>query len=63
MEQNENAEEWMDHQRLKANECGYKEKEKSLKVHFINGISDDEMMIEIIRELTVIKETNKVMSE
>ena len=27
-EQNENAEEWMDHFRIKANECGYKEKTK-----------------------------------
>ena len=30
-EENENAEEWMDYLRIKANECGYKEKAKRFK--------------------------------
>ena len=47
----------MSHLRLKANECGYKEKDKRLKEQFINGKHNDRM-IKIIKELTMIKETN-----
>ena len=50
-EQNENAEEWMDNLRIKANNCGYKDKDIRLKEPLINDINDD-MMTEIIRELT-----------
>ena len=53
----------MGHLRLKAKECGYKEKERKLMQQIINSISDEQMMTEIIRKLTAIKETNKVTSE
>ena len=61
-EQNENAEEWMGYLRLKTSMCGYKVKGRSLKEQFFIGISDEEMMPEIIRELTTAKETSKVSS-
>ena len=35
--QNENAEEWMDHLRIKTNECECKEKDRRLKQQFINA--------------------------
>ena len=35
--------------RLKTDECDYKEKGIRPKVQFINAISDEEMMTEIIR--------------
>ena len=47
-----NVEEWMGHLRIKANECGYKERGRMLKEKIINGISDEEIMMKIIRELT-----------
>ena len=34
----ESTEEWMDHLRIKPNECNYKEHDKELKEQFINGI-------------------------
>ena len=43
--------------------CDTKEKGRWLKEQFLHGMSDEEMMIEIIRELTAIKQTNKVTSE
>ena len=48
----ESAEELMDHLIIKANKCEYKERDGSLKEQFINEINDDDMMTEIIRELT-----------
>ena len=62
-EQNENAEEWMDHLRINENECGYKEKYWRLIEQLINDIKDDEMMTELIRELTSIKKTNESTNE
>ena len=44
---------------IKANVCGYKDRDRRLKDQFINGISDKEMVTEIIRGLTTIKETKK----
>ena len=38
-QQNEYAEEWMAHLRMKENECDYKEKERSLKEQLINDIT------------------------
>ena len=53
----------MGHLRVKANECKYEERDRRLKtIQFINGINDD-MMTEIIRELSVIKKTNEKTSE
>ena len=40
--------------RMKTNESNYKEKDRRLKEQFINGIND-EMMTEIIGELTIIR--------
>ena len=53
--QNENAEEWMGCLRIKANECGYKEKDRRLKDQCTNGINGDDMRTDMIRELTAIK--------
>ena len=41
---------------------GNKEKDSRLKELFINGINDD-IMTEVIRELTAIKKTNEIPSE
>ena len=41
----------MGHLRIKENECDYKEIDRRLKELFINGIHDNDMMPEIIREL------------
>ena len=38
----------MGHCKIKANDCGYKEKDRRLKQQFINGICDDNMMAEIL---------------
>ena len=37
--------------------------DRRLKDQFINGISDEEMMVEIIIEFTTITETNEVTNE
>ena len=62
-EEKESAEEWMDYLRIKANKCGHKERDKKLKEQFINGINDDDLMMKITRELTVIKKTNEITSK
>ena len=38
----------MDHLRIKANNCSYKEKDKSLKEQFINDIMDDDIIAGIL---------------
>ena len=40
----------------------FTKKETRLKEQFINSVSDEEMMTEMIRELTAIKESNKITS-
>ena len=40
-----------------------KKKIENSKKQFINGINDNDMMTEPIRELTLIKMTNKISSE
>ena len=62
-EQNENVEEWIGCLWIKLNESDYKEKDRRLKEQFINGINDDDMMTEIIRELPTIKNTNEITSK
>ena len=42
--------EWMGCLRVKANECEYKRRDRRLKEQFMNGISNDDMMTEIIKE-------------
>ena len=53
----------MGHLRIKGNEFGYKEKDRRLKELFGNDINVDDMIAEIIRELTAIKKTNEITSE
>ena len=53
----------MGHLGIKANKCEYKERDRRLKEQFINGINDDDMITENIRELTVIKRTNEITSK
>ena len=43
--------EWMDRPHIKAAECYYKECNRRLKEKFINGIDNEEIMQEIIKEL------------
>ena len=37
--------------------------DRQLKEQFINGINDNDMMIEILREWAAIKKTNELSSE
>ena len=62
-EQNEKAEEWMGYLRCEVNEYVYRQRDRKLKEQFLSGIIYEEIMTEIIRELTAIKETNKVTCE
>ena len=50
----------MGHLRPNGNVCGYIEEDRRLNEQLIYGISDEEMMIEIIRKLTATKDTNLV---
>ena len=52
---NEDAEEWMSRLRLAALECNYKETDRQLKEKFIHRLNDNDIMVEIIRELTKLK--------
>ena len=54
-DQNKNAEDWMFYLRIQVNEFDCKEKDRRLKEQFINGINNDNIMTELIRELTAIK--------
>ena len=62
-DENESAEVWMDHLRIKANECNYKECVRQLKEQFINGINDEIMTAEIMKELTTIGKISDITSE
>ena len=48
---------------IKAAECSYKEHYRRLKEQFINGIDDEEIMQDIIKELTTQKNTQEIDSE
>ena len=50
----------MDHFRMNANKCEYKDKDRRLEEQFINGINDDDMMTEIIWEWTTVKKTCEI---
>ena len=41
----------------------YKEYDRRLKEQFINGLDDETIIVEIIKELTALKETSEVSSE
>ena len=62
-DENESAEEWIGHLKIKANECSYNWCDRQFKKQFINGTNDEMMWSEIIKELTAIKETNEKTSE
>ena len=53
----------MGHLRIKSNKCGYKEEDRMLKEQLINDIKNDDMMIELIRELTTIKKNSELAIE
>ena len=59
----EHVEEWIDHFRLKTNQCVVTKQETADSKAILNGIRDEEMMTEITRELTAIKETNITSEE
>ena len=59
----ENADQWKGRLRIALAECNYKEMDRCLKDHFIYGLNDNEMLIEIMYELTDIKDMNVVSSE
>ena len=49
---NENAEEWMGRLRLAAIECNYNDLDRHLKEQFIHGLNTNDMLGDIITELT-----------
>ena len=53
----------MNHLTGKANGCEEKERDRRLKEQFINGIIDDNMTTEIIREPAVKKVNNEITSK
>ena len=53
----------MSHLRNKANECNYQQDDRKCKEKNINGINNNVLTSEIIKELTAIKNTRKVTSE
>ena len=48
---------------LAAVDCNYKDIDGQLKEHFIHGINDNEMLAEIIREITKAGESTDVTNE
>ena len=59
----ENAEEWMGRVKLAVVEYNYREVGGQLKEQFVHWLSNNEMLIEIIRELTKTKESADITSE
>ena len=59
----ENAEEWIGRLRLSTIECNYKEIDRQIKEQFIHGLNDNDMLGEIILELTKIKDNEEIMSK
>ena len=49
--------------RIKANDCEKKEKDWRLKEQFINGINNDNIITDIIQELTAVKKTSEITNE
>ena len=49
--------------RIAAAEYNYREIDRQLREQFIHGLNDDNMLIEIICELTAIKDTTVVTSK
>ena len=49
--------------RLQFAEGKYKENDRHLKEQFINGINDDDMTVDVIKELTTKKDMSTIISE
>ena len=49
----------MGHQRIQGNDCEFKKEIKVSKEQFIKRINNDDMMTEILRELTVMEKSNR----
>ena len=62
IQNSENAGEWMGRLRIAATECNYQEIHRLLKEWFINGLNDDSMLVELIHELTAIRDKGAVSS-
>ena len=62
-QRNVNTEEWMGRLRLAAVESNYKEIDRQLKQQFIQGLNDNDMLAEIIREPTKAEESTAATSE
>ena len=58
----ENAKEWMGRLRLAVVECNYREVDRQLKEQFLQGLNDNDMLTEIIRELTKAEESADITS-
>ena len=53
----------MDYLRIMANERNYKEHDLCLKEQFINGINDEMINTEIVKELTTIRKTRDITNK
>ena len=60
---NESVEEWIGRSRTAAVKCNYKEMDRQLKEKLIHGLNDEEMLVEILRELTNGEENITMHSE
>ena len=58
-----NAGEWMGRFRIATADCNYKEIDTQLKEQFIHGLNDNDMIMEIIEELTKTEIYENVTSE
>ena len=58
----ESVEEWMGRLRMAVIKCNYKERDRQLKEQFIHDLNDEEMLAEIIRELTKCDENTTIHS-
>ena len=59
----ESTEEWVGRLRLAVVECNYREEDRQLKEQFIHRLNDNDMVKEIIRELTKAEESVDITSE
>ena len=53
----------MDRLRTEVVKCSYKDIDRQLKEQLIHGLHDEEMLVEIIRELTKCDENSAIHSE
>ena len=60
---NENVEECMGRIGLGAADCNYKEVDTQLKEQFIYELNDNDMLVEIMRELTKTEDSKNVTNE